>query len=96
VFYRLGIVEIFGTGILRILHAYENSMKQPLFNVSLNSIQIILPVYNSNDMLPKDEEIVYKILSKTKKMSISEILPYVPYGRTKTKEILKKMKKDGL
>lgn len=96
VFYRLGIVEIFGTGILRILHAYENSIKQPIFNISSNSIQIILPIYNSNYALQKGEEIVYKVLSKTKNMSISEILPYVPYGRTKTKEILKKMKKEGI
>lgn len=96
VFFRLGIVEIFGTGILRILHTYEDSIKKPIFNVSSNTIQIILPIYNSSYVMQKDEEAVYKVLSKTKNMSISEILPNVSYGRTKVKELLKKMEKEGI
>ena len=96
IFYRLGIVEIFGTGILRILHAYEESIKKPIFNVSTNTIQIILPVFDSNPVLQKDEEHLYAVLSKTKPMSISEILPHVTFSRSKVKELLKKMEKDGI
>ena len=96
IFYRLGIVEIFGTGILRILHAYEESIKKPIFNVSTNTIQIILPVFDSNPVLQKDEEHLYAVLSKTKPMSISEILPHVTFSRSKVKELLKKIEKDGI
>ena len=32
VFFRLGIVEIFGTGILRIIHSYNESINKPIFN----------------------------------------------------------------
>ena len=96
IFYRLGIVEIFGTGILRILHAYEESIKKPIFNVSTNTIQIILPVFDSNPVLQKDEEHLYAVLSKSKPMSISEILPHVTFSRSKVKELLKKMEKDGI
>ena len=64
VFYRLGIVEIFGTGIRRIIQSYENSIKKPLFNVSDNTIQITLPVINSNYKLDKDEKLIYDMLSK--------------------------------
>lgn len=96
VFYRLGIVEIFGTGILRIKHVYEESIKKPIFNVSENTIQIILPIYNSNYVMQKGEDIIYDVLRKNKKMSVSEILPYVPYGRTKLKELLKKMGREGI
>lgn len=54
VFYRLGIVEIFGTGILRINQTYENSIKKPIFNVSANTIQIILPIHDKNYAMEKD------------------------------------------
>lgn len=96
VFYRLGIVEIFGTGILRINHAYEDSIQKPIFKVTANTIQIVLPIYNSNYIMQKGEKTIYRILDKTKGMSVSEILPYVPYGKTKLKEILKKMEKEGI
>ena len=96
VFYRLGIVEIFGTGILRINHTYENSIKKPIFNISQNTIQIILPIYNVDLSMTEDQEILYNTLSKTKNMSISEIVPNVPYGKSKTKELLKKMENEGI
>lgn len=96
VFYRLGIVEIFGTGILRIKASYEKSIKKPIFNVSENTIQIILPIYNSNYVMQKGEDFIYDLLCKNNKMSVSEILPHVPFGRTKLKELLKKMVKEGI
>lgn len=96
VFYRLGIVEIFGTGILRINQTYENSIKKPIFNVSANTIQIILPIHDKNYAMEKDQAILYEILSKTQNMSISEIMPYVPFGRSKVKELLKKMENEGI
>ena len=34
VFYRLGVVEIFGTGITRIKQLYEGGLKQPDFEVA--------------------------------------------------------------
>lgn len=56
VFYRLKIVEIFGTGILRIKRIYENSIKKPIFNVSPNVIQIVLPIIDYNYHLLKYEQ----------------------------------------
>lgn len=44
VFYRLGFVEIFGTGITRIKHLYEEGLIKPDFEVSENTIKIVLPV----------------------------------------------------
>ena len=96
VFYRLGIVEIFGTGILRINSTYDDSIKKPIFNISPNTIKIILPIKDSNYPIDKDQEIIYKILSKSTKMSISEIMPYVPFGKSKAKELLKRMENEGI
>lgn len=90
VFYRLHIVEILGTGILRIKEAYKNSSKQPVFEIYDNSINVILPVMSYAD-ISEDEELVYKTLSKTYPKSVAEITKEVPFGRSKTTVLLKKL-----
>ena len=94
--YRLGFVEIFGTGITRIKQLYEEGLKQPDFEVSENTIKIVLPVFEKNLNLTEDEKKIYKILSKTMLKSISEIAPYVPFGKSKTTQLLKEMGKKGV
>ncbi len=96
VFYRLGFVEIFGTGITRIKQLYEEGLKQPEFEVSENTIKIVLPVFEKNLNLTEDEKIVYKVLSKTMLKPISEIAPYVPFGKSKTTQVLKSMGQKSL
>lgn len=96
IFYRLGLVEIFGTGITRIKQLYEEGLKQPDFEVSENTIKIVLPVFENNINLTEDERILYKVLSKTMLKSISEIAPYVPFGKSKTTQLLKNMEQKGV
>ena len=96
VFYRLGFVEIFGTGITRIKQLYEDGLRKPDFEVSENTIKIMLPVFEENLNLTDDEKAVYKILSKTMLKSISEIAPYVSFGKSKTTQLLKDMSEKGV
>ena len=96
VFYRLGFVEIFGTGITRIKQLYKEGLKQPVFEISENTIKIVLPVFEKNLNLSEDERKIYKILSKTMLKSISEIAPYAPFGKSKTTQLLKEMGKKGV
>ena len=96
VFYRLGFVEIFGTGITRIKQVYEAGLQKPDFEVSENTIKIILPVLEENINLTDDEMVVYKILSKTVLKPISEIAPYVSFGKSKTTQLLKAMGDKGV
>ncbi|WP_346708630.1 ATP-binding protein [Massilistercora timonensis] len=96
VFYRLGFVEIFGTGITRIKQLYEESLMQPDFEVSENTIKMVLPVFEKNLNLTEDERKIYKILSRTMLKSISEIAPYVPFGKSKTTQLLKEMNKKSV
>ena len=96
VFYRLGFVEIFGTGIIRIKELYEGGLVKPDFEVSENAIRIVLPIFESNMNLTEDEKTVYIILSKTMLKSISEIAPYAPFGKSKTTQLLKKMEQKGV
>ena len=96
VFYRLGFVEIFGTGIMRIRQLYEKSLRKPEFEVSENAIQIVLPVWESNLDLTEDEKMIYGILSKNRLKSMGEIAPYVSFGRSKTTKLLKEMEENGI
>ena len=96
VFYRLGFVEIFGTGIVRIKQLYEESLAKPEFEVSENAIKIVLPIFENNFNLSEDEKAIYKVLSKTMLKSISEIAPYVPFGKSKTTQLLKSMGQNGV
>ncbi len=91
IFYRLHMVEILGTGILRIRAAYENSLKQPAFEVYENSIKVILPVIAAD--LTEDEQTVYQVLSRNIPKSVSEITAAVPFGRSKVTALLQTMAK---
>lgn len=96
VFYRLGFVEVFGTGIARIKELYKDSVSQPEFKVSENTIQIVLPIVEENLNLTDDEKAVYKVLSRTMLKSISEITPYVAFGKSKVSQLLKEMSEKGV
>ena len=96
VFYRLGFVEIFGTGITRIKQLYVDGLIKPDFEVSENAIKIMLPVFEKNADLTEDEIVVYKLLSKTMLKPISEVAPYVPFGKSKTTKLLKEMCQKGV
>ena len=96
VFYRLGFVEIFGTGITRIKQIYSEASGKPSFEVSENAIQIVLPIYEENANLTEDEKVVYKLLSKNMLKSMSEIAPYISFGKSKTTKLLKDMEQKGV
>lgn len=94
IFYRLHLVEILGTGIRKIKESYRDSASKPDFEVFENSIKVTLPVMNTLE-LSEDEELVYKALSKTMPRSSGEITEAVPFGKSKTTTILKKLVKNN-
>lgn len=46
--------------------------------------------------MTEDEQAVYKILSRTILKPISEIAPYVSFGKSKTTQLLKDMSQKGM
>ena len=94
IFYRLHLVEILGTGIRKIRESYRYSASKPDFEVLENSIKVTLPEMNTLE-LSEDEELVYKALSKTIPRSSGEITEAVPFGKSKTTTILKKLVKNN-
>lgn len=55
VFFKLGIIEKFGTGILRIRNAYRNHLLKPKYVIKENYIKVILPnlLFDDHDMIPE-------------------------------------------
>ncbi|MDO4280199.1 MAG: ATP-binding protein [Peptococcaceae bacterium] len=96
VFYRLGYVEIFATGILRIKQLYGESLIQPNFEVTENTITVVLPVFERKLDLTEDERTIYQHLSKTVLKSMSDILPDVGFGKSKTSQLLKALAEKGV
>ena len=94
-FYRLNIVEILGTGILRIKQMYADSVSKPRFEVTEHTISVILPVVDTQDNLTKDEKVIYRVLSSTMAKSVSEITSNVEFGRSKVTSLLKTMAEKG-
>ena len=95
VFYRLNLIEQFGTGISRIEECYSNNAEKPTFKITDNSIYIKLPRINTNISLTYDEDAIYRNISNRKKSS-SEILIDSPFGKTKTVSILNRLVEKGL
>ena len=95
VFYRLRIVEIFGTGVRRIREAYKDSANKPEFRVYENSIKVVLPVMKSKNDLTGDEADVYKLLSVETGKPISDLVNRLPFGKSKTREILNTLAEKG-
>lgn len=95
VFFRLHIIERFGTGIQRIRQCYEKSASKPFFSVSENSIRIKLPIIcETLNSLVSDEDKILKIL-KGKIMASSQIAESSGFGKTKTVELLKNLVEKG-
>lgn len=91
VFLRLGLIEAFGTGILRIKDTYSQSFTKPQFKVSDNVVMVVLPVVREDLGLDGDERAVYELLSNVRPKAASELEEGVTFGRSKLRRILKRL-----
>lgn len=89
VFFRLNIIEKFGTGIRRINNEYADSILKPGFDIGKNSIGIILPVIKFTELdLTIDEITIYNILKNEIELSRLEIDKGTGFNKSKTLRIL--------
>lgn len=89
VFYRLDIIEKFGTGITRITKEYESSLAKPSFDISRNSIFIGLPVIDINKLdLSEEEVLIINILKDEIELSRGEIDKKSGFNKSKTLRII--------
>ena len=89
VFYRLNLIEQFGTGVMRIIEEYRQSTSAPKFEISDNNIKIILPVIEIGEPdLSEDEVTIYNILKDKREVSRSELDTKAGFNKSKTLRII--------
>lgn len=97
VFFRLGYIEKFGTGIRRIMKSYENSIKKPYFTFSDNSIVVRLPELSMEiGGLSKDESILLNVMTNNKLYKRKEIEDESGFNKDKVVRLLNKLIDAGL
>lgn len=94
-FFRLKYIEMFGTGITRIKHAYANARIKPQFNITDNVISVILPIISDKEEISEDEKEVVNALNNGVQLSSSEIAKTAGFTKTKTLRLLDSLKQKG-
>lgn len=88
VFFRLHLIEMFGTGIKRIMTCYEEYDVKPIFDISENNICVTLPVVDRKKEVNSDEMIILEILSKGIQLSSSELVLKSGFGKNKVVRLI--------
>jgi len=83
IFYRLQYIEMFGTGIKRILEAYKTSKIKPRFEIKDNSITVILPTLTSTASVTSEGNKVLDLLNGEMRYSSSEIAEKLGWSKDK-------------
>lgn len=96
VFYRLNLIESFGTGIQRIRRSYKGKLVRPEFSVFENSIRIVLPALTAAPDITADEKTVLEVLSDTVWMSRENVDRASGLDKAKTVRILNSLQKKHL
>lgn len=88
VFFRLGLIEKFGTGILRIRESYRDEKEIPKFEVLDNSITVTLPFIGSRQQLTSQEQLLLNSMARGRRYSRSEIDIRSGFEKSKTLRLL--------
>ena len=106
VFYRLELIEAYGTGIIKIMEAYEGTGMTPQIETSDNAFKIILPNLNAMpeparqmQVNPEKSTPEEKVIALTKQRGVitrKEIEILLGIGQSSCGRLLKKMIENGL
>lgn len=88
VFFRLGLIEKFGTGILRIRESYRDEKEIPKFEVWDNSITVTLPFIGSRQQLTSQEKLLLDSMARGRRYSRSELDIRSGFEKSKTLRLL--------
>ena len=95
IFFRLKMIEMFGTGILRIKDLYKDLPVQPDFKIYDNSITVELPTIDSKLSVSKDEQIILDYLNKGLIATSGDIVVGTGLSKDKVLRLLKKLINNG-
>ena len=103
IFYRLHLIEAFGTGMLKIKECYAGCSNQPAVEVSENAFKITLPNVNygaeapvRKNPLPEKEQRILEYISTQQSASRAEIEAATGLSQSVTVRALKNLLELGL
>lgn len=103
IFYRLHLIEAFGTGMLKIKECYASCSCQPAVETSENAFKITLPNVNyeaettsQKDPLSEREQRILEFISAKQSVSRAEIEAATGFTQNMTLRTLKKLLELGL
>ena len=100
IFYRLGYVESFGTGVGIILDSYEHCDKKPSFDATENTFSITLPNMNYQEITDKSnivieslsqEDIIINYIKEYNKINRNIVEKLLNISKTRAYKILNEM-----
>lgn len=91
VLFRLNIIEMFGTGIVRIRSSYAEYEQKPEFDVSENAVRVTLPVTDARSALTSDEELVYRFVKEEGSAASGQIVANFGFGKDKAVKLLRSL-----
>lgn len=94
-FFRIHLIEMFGTGVKRIIDAYRDCDIKPTFTISEQAIVISLPCIGSRKRMTADENTIYQIFSKGRILSRTEISAQSGFEKSKTLRIVNALLEKG-
>lgn len=96
IFYRLGIIERFGTGARRIREAYAGHVQQPTFQVTENAISITLPVIlDSAQDEQSDELLILEQLRRGGPLSRQSLQDSTRLSRSRVLAAVRSLQENG-
>lgn len=95
IFFRLKMIEMFGTGILRIKDLYKDLTVQPEFKIYDNSITIELPTIDSKLNVTKDEKSILDYLSRVVQATSRDIVIGTGLSKDKVLRLMKNLINNG-
>lgn len=89
IFYKTHLIEMFGTGIIRIKRSYNHSMRKPIFHVNANSTAVNLPLIVRSQM--RKEQMIINELEKNGTLARSDLEKLTGFKTDKILRLLNKI-----
>jgi len=100
VFYRLQLIEAYGTGMKKIFNAYKDAKTKPVIESSGNAFRIVLPNINSEpavtDMTDANEYAVLSLANANKCVTRSAVEKELGISASTASRLLRRMVNKGM
>lgn len=92
-FYRMKLIEAYGTGLSKIISCYKGLPIQPMFENVEGAFRVILPNTHAQDLSAEDKKYlpILRLFEKQKEITRSDVEEALGIGTTHAINMLKEM-----